>query len=205
MTLKVLGISASPRNRGNSDLLLREALAGAQSAGAQTEYVRLVEFNIAPCVECNSCYKTGECRIEDDYQMLSSKMLEADRLIFATPIFFMTVCAQAKILIDRCQCLWAHKYVLKQPLITTGRDRRAMVIAVGGTKSTKMFDSVRLTMKYFLDVLDMRYAANLFVNKIDAPGRIKDHPSALKEAFRLGRELVTAATPPEKPTDVELT
>jgi multimeric flavodoxin WrbA len=206
MAIKVLGISASPRLKGNTDLLLREALAGAESAGAQVEYIRLCDLNISPCVECNSCYKTGKCRIEDDYQMLYAKMLEADRLIFATPIFFMSVCAQAKILIDRCQCLWANKYVLKKPLITSGgRDRRAMVIAVGGTKSKKMFDSVRLTMKYYFDVLDMQYVANLFVNKVDVCGEIKKRPVALKEAHRLGAELVSSSTPPEKPIDVELT
>lgn len=206
MSIKVLGISASPRLNSNSDLLLRRALAGAESAGAEIEYISLRGLNIAPCIECNSCYKKGACVVDDDYQVLSSKMLEADRLIFATPIFFMTVCAQAKALIDRCQCLWAHKYVLKKPLITTGRDRRAMVIAVGGTKSKKMFDSIRLTAKYFLDVLEMNYAVNLFVNKIDEPGRIKQHPSAMDEAFRLGRDLAATDTPtPEKPINVELT
>lgn len=206
MSVKVLGISTSPRLNANSDLLLRQALAGAESTGAETEYINLRDLNIAPCIECNSCFKTGTCSVDDDYQMLSSKMLEADRLIFATPIFFMTVCAQAKALIDRCQCLWAHKYVLKQPLITTGRDRRAMVIAVGGTKSTKMFDSIRLTAKYFLDVLDMNYTVNLFVNKIDAAGEIKKHPSAMDEAYRLGRELASTDTPPpEKPINIELT
>ena len=206
MSIKVLGISTSPRRDSNSDLLLQQALAGAEAAGAETEYIRLRNFNIAPCVECNSCFKQGTCRVEDDYQMLSSKMLEADRLIFATPIFFMTLCAQAKTLIDRCQCLWAHKYVLKQPLITAGRDRRAMVIAVGGSKSKKMFDSVRLTAKYFLDVLEMNYTANLFVNDIDEPGQIKKHPSAMDEAFRLGRELASTDTPPpEKPITIELT
>jgi multimeric flavodoxin WrbA len=206
MSVKVLGISTSPRQNSNSDLLLRRALAGAESAGADIEYTSLRDLDIAPCVECNSCYKKGACRVEDDYRMISAKMLESDRLIFATPIFFMTVCAQAKALIDRCQCLWAHKYVLKQPLITTGRDRRAMVIAVGGTKSKKMFDSIRLTAKYFLDVLDMNYAVNLFVNKIDDPGQIKQHPSAMDEAFRLGRELASTEAPPsEKPIDIEFT
>lgn len=205
MSVKVLGISTSPRRNSNSDLLLRQALAGAEAAGAETEYLSLRDLDIAPCIECNSCYKKGACVVEDDYQMLSSKMLESDRLIFATPIFFMTVCAQAKALIDRCQCLWAHKYVLKKPLITAGRDRRAMVIAVGGTKSKKMFESIRLTAKYFLDVLEMNYAANLFVNKIDEPGQIKQHPSAMDEAFRLGRELASTDTPPpDKPVTVEL-
>jgi multimeric flavodoxin WrbA len=207
MALKVIGISASPRVNSNSDLLLRQALAGAESAGAQIEYLRLADFKIAPCIECNSCYKTGSCVVKDDYRLLSAKMLDADRLIFATPIFFMTVCSQAKILIDRCQCLWAHKYVLKKPLINTaGRDRRAMVIAIGGSKSKKMFDSIRLTMKYYFDVLDMNYAANLFVNRLEDPGQIKNHPSAMKEAFQLGRQLAAADTPlPEKPLDIELT
>jgi len=207
MALKVIGISASPRLNGNSDLLLRQALAGAESVGTQTEYIRLADFKIAPCIECNSCYKTGSCIVEDDYHLLSAKMLDADRLIFATPIFFMTVCAQAKILIDRCQCLWAHRYVLRKPLIdTAGRDRRAMVIAIGGSKSKKMFDSIRLTMKYFFDVLDMNYAASLFVNKVEDPGQIKKHPFAMKEAFRLGRQLAAADTPPpKKPADIELT
>jgi multimeric flavodoxin WrbA len=207
MALKVIGISASPRLNGNSDLLLRQALAGAESVGAQTEYLRLANFKIAPCIECNSCYKTGRCVVKDDYHIISAKMLDADRLIFATPIFFMTVCAQAKILIDRCQCLWAHKYVLKKPLISAaGRDRRAMVIAVGGSKSKKMFDCIRLTMKYFFDVLDINYAASLFVNKMEDPGQIKKHPSAMKEAFALGQKLVAPDTPPpEKPLDIELT
>ena len=206
MSLKALGISASPRANGNSDLLLCRALEAAKSAGARTEYVRLAELDIAPCIECNACYKTGACKVQDDYQLISDKMLDADRLIFATPIFFMTVCAQAKMLIDRCQCLWAHKYVLKKPLIkTTGRDRRAMVIAVGGSKSKKMFDSIRLTMKYYFDVLDMNYTANLFVNKMEEPGQVKNHPTAMKEALRLGAELIIAPTPPKEPIDVELT
>jgi len=204
--MKVLGISASPRAQSNSDILLRKSLEGAKSAGAQAEYLRLCDLNIQPCTECNACYSTGVCPIKDDFQIVMQKMLLCDRLILATPIFFMTVCSQAKILIDRCQCLWAQKYVLKKPLAETAdRDRRAMVIAVGGTKSKKMFDSIRLTMKYFLDVLDMYYAVNLFVNKVDMPGQIEEHQKALNEAFRLGAELACAdASRPEKCTDVEL-
>jgi len=207
MSVSVLGISTSPRLKGNSDLLLREALAGAESAGAQVEYLRLCDFKIGPCVECNCCYTTGKCRVEDDYQMILEKMLDADRLIFATPVFFMTVCSQAKMLIDRGQCLWAGKHVLKKPLFeSTRRDRRAMVIAIGGSKGTKQFESIRLTMKAYFDVLDIKYVANLFVNKVDARGAIITHPLAMKEAFRLGKELASADTPlPEKPINIELT
>lgn len=206
MSLRVLGICASPRARGNSELLLDEALSGAQSVGATVSRLSLRELTIAPCTECGHCEKTGQCGIADDYQQVLAEILDADRLIFSTPVFFMSVSAQGKLLIDRCQCLWSRKYVLKQPLFDDGtRDRRAMVIAVGGSKSRKMFESISLTMKYWLDALEMQYASNLFVNRVDARGRIVEHAEATKEAFRLGRELADPNTPvSQRPVTVEL-
>jgi multimeric flavodoxin WrbA len=204
--MKVLGISASPRENSNSDMLLRQVLSGASSAGAEAEYLRLCKFNIAPCSACGACYATGECPVEDDFQAVLPKMLAADRIVFATPIFFMSVCAQAKILIDRCQCLWASKYILNRPVVKPRQTQRlAMVIAVGGKKGGKAFDCIRLIMKYYLDTLDMGYFANLFVSNADEAGKIADNAEAMQEAVRLGKELVLAAGPvPEKPVDVEL-
>ena len=202
MALKVLGISSSPRCGGNSDALLREALAGAGAAGANVEYLSLRGLSLSPCVECNSCARTGLCRIDDDFQPVFARMVDADRLIFATPVFFMAVCSQGKLLIDRCQCLWARKYILKKPLYDEPRDRRAMVIAVGGSRSRKMFDAVGLTMKYWFDALEMHWASNLYVNGVDEAGSVKQHPLALQEARRLGAALVAAGPPPAKPETV---
>jgi multimeric flavodoxin WrbA len=204
--MKVLGISASPRENSNSDMLLRQALSGASSAGAEAEYLRLCKFNIAPCSACGACYATGECPVGDDFQAVLPKMLAADRLIFATPIFFMSVCAQAKILIDRCQCLWASKYILKHPIVGPRETSRlAMVIAVGGKKGGKGFDCIRLMMKYYLDTVDMGYFANLFVSNTDEAGKIADNAEAMSQAIRLGKELALASEPvPGKAIDVEL-
>ena len=205
MIIKTLGISTSPRNHGNTDLLLREALSGAESAGAKIEYIHLPDYDIAPCIECNACYSRGDCKIHDDFQQLLEKILDTDRLIFATPVFFMNVCAQAKLLIDRSQCLWAYKFVLNKKLFSSERDRRAMVIAVGGSKSKKQFESIQLTMKSYFDVLDMNYSTNLFISKVDDFGEIHKHPTALQEASRLGQELITVESPPpQKPINVEL-
>ncbi len=203
--MKVLGISTSPRFASNSDLLLRQSLAGAESAGAETTDIRLTDYNISPCIACSACSTTGQCRVQDDYRELLHKILDADRLIFATPLFFMSVCAQAKMLIDRAQCLWAYKYILKKQLFVPKRDRRAMVIAVGGSRSKKQFESVRLTMMSYFDALEFDYALNVFVSQIDGPGEVEKHPSMLEEARRLGREFAAAETPcPEKPIDVTL-
>jgi multimeric flavodoxin WrbA len=206
MALHVLGVSASPRERGNTDLLVREALRGAESAGADAEYASLRGLATGPCTECYACAGTGRCRVADDFQVVFEKLLAADRLVFGTPVFFMAVSAQAKLLIDRCQCLWSCKYVLKQPLYADGpRQRRALVIAVGGTNSKKMFECIGLTMKYWFDVLEAGYFANLFVNQVDGRGDILKHPQAMPEAFRLGAALADPSAPmPPKPVSVEL-
>jgi multimeric flavodoxin WrbA len=203
--MRVLGISASPRENSNSDMLLRQVLSGASSAGAEAEYLRLCKFNISPCSACGACYGTGECPVQDDFPAVLPKIIAADRIVFATPIFFMSVCAQAKILIDRCQCLWAAKYILKRPVRPRQTQRLAMVIAVGGKKGGKAFDCIRLMMKYYLDTVDMGYFANLFVSNAEEAGKIADNAEAMQEAIRLGKALVLAAGPvPEKPIDVEL-
>ena len=190
MAIKVLGISSGPRTGGNTDTLLRECLRGAASAGGDCEYLSLKGLTIAPCVECNACYRTGACWQKDDYHAVLAKMVEADRLVFATPIFFMSVCSQGKLLIDRCQCLWSRKYMLKEPMFTTPRpDRHALVIAAGGSKSRKMFDSIVLTMKYYFDVLDFTYAGNLFFNRLDAKDAVAGRPEALAMAFQTGARL----------------
>jgi len=203
--MTVLGISTSPRPQSNSDALLRRALEGAQAAGAEVEYVRLCDLKVAPCIECNGCYTAGACVVQDDYQKLHRRIIDADRLIFAAPVFYMSVCAQAKALIDRGQCLWARKYILKKGPLSDKQDRRAMVIAVGGSKSTRQFDCVKLMMRIYFDSLELRYAANLFVNQVDDIGDAEKHPAAMDEAFRLGSALVLPqCIHRDKPVDVRL-
>lgn len=201
----ILGISTSPRRNGNSDLLLKKALAGAESAGASIEYLSLNEYEINPCIECNSCYKTGKCVLKDDYPQVLEKLLNADGLIFATPVFFMSVCSQAKMLIDRGQCLWAEKYILKKENKSSTSDRRAMVIATGGSKSVKQYECIRWIFKTYFDCLGVKYVSGLFVGKVDEFGAIEKHPTAFKEAYRLGVMLSTPGIPlPEKPIEVEI-
>lgn len=202
MSIQVLGISGSPRVGGNSERLLAEALAGAAAAGADCEQVDLRGLTIGPCVSCGACQKTGRCVFQDDFTGVYEKMIAADRIVFATPIYFMAVSAQAKLLIDRCQCLWSEKYILKStPAQRLARDLRGMVIAVGGCASTKMFESIRMTMKYYFDVLNVHYTYSLWVNRIDARGEILEHGEALAEARRLGGRLVSGPRPrPEAPS-----
>ncbi|MGD9519121.1 MAG: flavodoxin family protein [Armatimonadota bacterium] len=203
MKLKVLGISTTPRLGGNTDVLLREALKGATSAGGEAQYVSLRDVSLAPCRACGDCYRTGECVVQDAYQEILAKILAADRIVFASPVYFTSVCAQAKTLVDRCQCLWVRKYVLQQPFFPEGyRDRRGLFIAVGGQPGTRMFDCVGLVAKYWFDALEVLHEGSLFINAVDKRGEILKHPRALAEAQRLGRRLADPTSPPLKEPEV---
>jgi multimeric flavodoxin WrbA len=190
--MKVLGILGSPRKGGNTELLLEEALKGAEAEGAEIERLRLTDYNIIPCKECLACYKDGNCIILDDMAKIYPKLLEADIILLASPIFFYGVTAWAKALIDRCQALWSRKYQLKDPSYgKEGRKRKGFFISVGGTKGRKTFEGAILTAKYFFDVLNAEYAGELVLREVDAKGDVLKHPEALQQAYEAGRKLVS--------------
>ena len=99
--MKVLGIVGSPRKGGNTEILVREALAAVKEAGVETEIVLVADKNIAGCDGCASCRQTGVCRIKDDMQPLYKQLEAADAVIFGTPVYFHNVTAQAKAIMDR--------------------------------------------------------------------------------------------------------
>jgi multimeric flavodoxin WrbA len=81
--------------------MIEEALAAAREAGAETEIVLVAGKSISPCDACQSCWKTGVCRIEDDMQPIYKQLEAADGIIFGTPVYFCSVTAQAKAVMDR--------------------------------------------------------------------------------------------------------
>lgn len=187
--MKVLGIMGSPRRQSNTDILLDRALEGAREAGAEAEKVLVSKLKISPCLEIYACRKDGNCAIKDDMQSLYKALLEADHVILASPMFFYGVTSQVKAIIDRCQALWVRKHVLGMGK-EDKRERRGVFISVGATRGTKLFDGAVLTVKYFFDAIGVKYSGDLLVRGIDNRAQIKEHPTALEDAFRLGQELV---------------
>jgi multimeric flavodoxin WrbA len=187
--MRVLGIMGSPRRHSNTEILLDKALEGAGEAGAKIEKVLISKLKISPCLEIYACFKDGNCTIRDDMQALYDKLLEADHIVFASPIFFYGVTGQAKALIDRCQALWARRHVLGMGK-EDKRVRSGVFVSVGATRGERLFEGAVLTVKYFFDAVGVKYSGDLLVRGIDNKGQIKEHPTALEDAFRLGQELV---------------
>ena len=103
--MKILGIVCSPRKEGNTEILVQEALNAAKDAGAEVELLRISELKITPCDACRTCSKNGKCWIQDDMQKVYEKLLEADGIIIGSPVYFWTMSAYAKLLIDRTLAL----------------------------------------------------------------------------------------------------
>lgn len=185
--MKILAIMGSPRIKGNTDLLLNEAVKGAESRGATVEKLIVDKLKITPCKEYNSCMKDGNCIIKDDMESLYPKLLAADGVIIASPMFFYGVPAQLKAFIDRSQALWARKHILKQTIPEAGR--RGAFIAVGATSGEKLFEGSILTVKYFFQAIGVSYFGELLVRGVDNKGEIKDHPTALSDACELGKRI----------------
>jgi hypothetical protein len=188
--VRVLGIAGSPRRGGNTDLLLDEVLKGAASKGAEVKTIVLNDLKMTPCQHCDACFKEGVCRFDDDMQTVYKEMEKADRIVLASPVQFLGVSAQTKIMIDRCQALWARKYILKQPPLGDRRPRKGLFIAVGGMKLAKLFEPSLAIVKALFKVLDIEYAGDLLFRGVDEKGAIKKHPTALKYAFKAGEGLV---------------
>ena len=187
--MKVLGIAGSPRRGGNTDRLLAEVLRGAADSGAEVETIVVNDLDILPCQHCDACFDAGRCKYGDDMQMVYHKLENADRVVLASPLHFMGITAQTKALIDRCQALWARKYILEIPPLGDRRRRRGLFVAVGGIQKQDLFKAALVTAKAFFATLDIEYAGDLLFSGIDAAEDILEHPEALQQAYEAGREL----------------
>ena len=140
MGKKVLIISSTPRMGGNSDKLCDAFAEGAKEAGNEVEKVRIADLKIGYCTGCYACQKTGKCAIKDDAQGVIVKMMAADVIVLASPVYFYSICAQLKALIDRT--------VVVYPNLTNKRFYYLLTMA--DTDRTK-FDGPIAALHGFLD------------------------------------------------------
>ena len=191
MTLSVLGIACSPRRNGNTTRLLLEAMKTAQAEGHTTELVVLSDLNINPCQGCNACSTKGICVIKDDIPKLQEKLIEADRVILAAPIFFMGVNAQTKIMIDRMQTFWARKYLHHQSFIKpSGPERIGLFLSAAGTKKVDVFKCAERSIQTLFHMLDIRYAQPCLYPGIDQAGEINKHQTAFDDVHKATQALI---------------
>jgi len=180
----ILGISGSPAKDGVTSLLLDNALLGARSKLAETEKVILNDLYFRPCQQCGGCDRTGICVLKDDLSFLYDRIEVADAVIVSSPIFFGSVSAQIKMMIDRFQCAWIRRNMADNPV--GAKSRRGIFLCAAGSERTDFFENARKTIRIFYATLNIEYYGELFVPSADGKKISGELEYSLKRAFELG-------------------
>jgi multimeric flavodoxin WrbA len=187
MSASIIALLGSPRKKSNSTILAQKIIDGAQSAGAKVNSFYLHKMNIKPCTACDTCKKSDDrfCVIKDDMQKLYPKIIAADGLIVASPIYFFTVSAQMKLFMDRC-------YALGGPSGYLFKGKKVAIALTYGDSDPFRSGAVN-AMRTFQDVWAYVEAdlAGFVYGTGDKPGEIAGNTAVMKEAFELGKTLVS--------------
>ena len=179
MSKKVFVISTSPRKGGNSDTLADAFVRGAQEAGNDVEKVTLHDKTIGFCRGCLACQRTHGCVIHDDADMIARKMLTADVLVFATPIYYYGMCGQMKTMLDRANPLFPADYQF----------RDIYLLAAAAEEDEHTGDGAGTGLQGWIDCFEKaRLAGTVFAGGVTSVGEIQGHP-ALQKAYVMGRNL----------------
>lgn len=179
MKKKILILSSSPRRNGNSDTLCDEFMRGAIENGHETEKIFLGDKTIHYCTGCSICSLYNKpCPQKDDAEEIIEKMIAADVIVMATPVYFYTMSAQMKTLIDRC----CGRY-----LEMNGKEFYFIVTAAEDDRS-KMLRTID-TFQGFLDCLENPVIkGTVFGLGVWYKGEIQGNP-ALQEAYKMGKSI----------------
>jgi protein-tyrosine-phosphatase/NAD(P)H-dependent FMN reductase len=191
-----LGLQGSPRKKGSTDYLLARCMDELAARGARVRIIDVPRKNIRPCRGCGFCEKKGFCVIDDDDMAgeIYGLLREAEIVVTASPVFFYSVTAQLKALIDRSQTLWSRKYRfrLADPLKKT---RRGCVLSMGGSSGRQLFDGVSLVARFFFDAIDADFSGSLFYRNIETPTDMRSVPNLPEDI----KGLVTQNLMPAEP------
>ncbi len=177
----ILGLKGSPRKGGNTDYLLSLFLKEAEVKGFKTHTIDTSKMVIKPCTACGYCEQEGNCANNDEFVTDVLPFFEkADVIVLSVPVYFYSVPAQIKALIDRTQVLWVRKYKLN-PGKAVKNKKKGILLSAGATKGKDLFDGVRLTAKYFFDAAGADFTGDLCYYRVDKPGEIKKYPDVKKE------------------------
>lgn len=192
MTPHILAISTSPRRHGNSESALDTVLQEV-SEQFSAERIVLSDLSVAPCKGCGACEKLGRCIQEDDFQELAKKILAADVLILASPVYSLSVCAQAKALIDRCQVFWSQKYVLHTFRESSGK-KLGLFIATAGQTRDNIFDHTVPVARFLFDVAGIKpkHTILLLLKGLDTKTDFLESAEAVARAKAVAADLVAA-------------
>ncbi len=178
MSKRVLILSGSPRKGGNSDLLCDEFARGAAESGNEVEKIRAAEKNIGYCRACYACKESGKCVIKDDMADVLQKMIDADVIVLASPVYFYSIDAQLKAVIDRTVARWLEV-----------RDKEFYYIVTAADEKKASAETTIACFRGYADCVEgAKEMGIIYGMGAYEKGEIKNHP-AMNEAYEMGKRV----------------
>lgn len=179
MRKKILILSGSPRKNGNSDILCEEFRCGAEESGHQVEKLHVAAKEIHPCIACYHCRDNGgECVFQDDMAEVMQKMIDADVLVLASPVYFYSIDAQLKAVIDRTVARWLEVKNKEFYYIITMADEEATSA-----------DTTLACFRGYADCVEGAVEKGVIIGGgVYEPGAVKQ-TSAMEKAYEMGKNV----------------
>lgn len=178
MSKKVLILSGSPRKGGNSDILCDEFAKGAKEAGHIVEKIRVAEKNIGYCKGCYACKNNGICAIKDDMAQVLQKMIDADVLVLASPVYFYSIDAQLKAVIDRTVARWLEV-----------KDKEFYYIVTMADEDISSTDTTLACFRGYADCVSGAKEMGVIIgNGVYEKGEVND-TDAMNKAYNMGKNI----------------
>ena len=178
--MKILILSGSPRKNGNSDCLCDEFLRGAQESGHEVEKIRVAEKKISPCLACDFCKKNGgRCALNDGMAEILEKIIACDCLVLASPVYFYSICAQLKAVIDRTVARW-----------TEIKNKQLYYITTAAEAEPTTPETTLACFKGFADCIEGSVEAGCLIGDgVYEKGDVSDRKDLLQAAYEMGKSV----------------
>ena len=189
----ILGVGASPRPGGNTDVLLKQALDAASEAGARVDMIHLRKMKMSPCIGCEACREVADCpTLKDDMTGIYPKIREADGLVLASPCHNYNITAWMKAFIDRLYCFYDFSDDRPRGYKSRLADkaRWGAVIAVCEQVDPKDMGFTLEAMAQPMEALAFRESGRLGVYGVFDAGLVGKDAAVMEKAAGLGRALV---------------
>lgn len=195
--MRICGIIGSPKKNGNVDILVSEVLRGAKSVGARTRKIYLNDLHVKPCQSCGINPYPKDCVLRDDMDKIYAELELCDAVVLGSPVYFDTVSAQVKLVIDRCNCLTPY---VKGP---NGRSsfkhrkrkpKQGVFVAVGGANQNLV--PIMATVRGFFNWANIEPVKDItYMHDDDELGGVRRTKEKMREAFEAGVRIARREIP----------
>ena len=176
--MKILVLTGSPRKNGNSNTLADYFIKGAQEAGHEIVRFDAAFKNVHPCIACNRCGMDGPCVFKDDFEFVRTHIVDADMVVFATPMYYFGVSAQLKAVIDRFYAINGKIH----------RPKKAALLMTYANSAASQAQPIKSHYEVLLDYLGWQDAGQIIASGVWTAGAIES-TSYPEQAYKLGKSL----------------